>query len=638
YVASSSSRAAWLKGWTETTLTLRTNHAKFILYQRLFPAGAVSLGANDREDTDASSHYLVFVVPGGKALPAKKTTEGQQTGSPLPIVPPGFVASIFAKEPLVRNPAALCFDARGRLFVGQGPQFRHPKPDTPGDTVRIVEDTDGDGVADRAKTFASGLNSIQSLAWKGRDLWVANAPDLTVVRDLNGDDIADEYVLVYADLGNLEHGIHGLNWAPDGKMYMSKGNSKGKNENGRHAPKPFRDVWGIGAPRGVPDHPPPRVFSAANYEKGYHDPSDDWGREGATFRAGEMGGDLEVVARGFRNPYDITFDDGFDFLGSDNDQNRGDRFFMPFFGAHFGWGHPWSAHWDGHGHLPTVPISGPVFHGSGTGTIYCASSRFPLAYRGVFFQNDWGRKVTYVLRPKWNGSLLTAEGGRVEEFAREGPGGLFRPTDIELGPDGALYIGGWGEAYGVKWRRRNEEQRNEGRVFKIWYKDLPPRPKEEWSSSKRSKPLSEWSVEELVADLSQDGVPVWRVDAQEELVRRGSEIRAELLSRLKPGSQTKAEETWTAWAIGRGANLTHAERFLEFALSAERSLNLRIQSLRVLSRLFREASSEDKSVLRSLSRRMVRAFDDPEDRIRFEAVQAAWQSRHTGFAGWLVGV
>ena len=50
--------------------------------------------------------------------------------------------------------------------------------------------------------------------------------DLTVVRDTDGDEVADEYVRLYTDLGNLEHGLHGLNWAPD-KLYMSKGNSKG---------------------------------------------------------------------------------------------------------------------------------------------------------------------------------------------------------------------------------------------------------------------------------------------------------------------------------------------------------------------------------------------------------------------------
>ena len=103
----------------------------------------------------------------------------------LPIVPEGFVVDVVAREPLVSNPCVMAFDRRGRLFVGQGPQWRQPQPDTPGDHVDILIDDDRDGAADRVKRYAEGFNSIQGLAFKGRDLWVANAPELTIVRDLD---------------------------------------------------------------------------------------------------------------------------------------------------------------------------------------------------------------------------------------------------------------------------------------------------------------------------------------------------------------------------------------------------------------------------------------------------------------------
>ena len=112
----------------------------------------------------------------------------------------------------------MVFDAKGRLFVGMGPQYRSPKPETPGDSVVMVLDTDGDGQADSTKVFAIGFNAIQGLAWHGRDLWIANAPDLTLVRDLDGDDQADQYVRVYTDLGNLELVLLVLIWGPDGKL------------------------------------------------------------------------------------------------------------------------------------------------------------------------------------------------------------------------------------------------------------------------------------------------------------------------------------------------------------------------------------------------------------------------------------
>ena len=172
----------------------------------------------------------------------------------FPIVPDDLNVALYARDPLVRNPCAITFDAKGRLCVGMGPQYRAPAPDTPGDSVWILIDADGDGVADQRKRFATGFNSIQGLAWKGEWLWIANAPELTRVRDTDGDDVADEYIRVYTDLGNLEHGLHGLNFGPDGRLYMSKGNSKGLTVlPDRLAPAPFRELWGVDVPPGTPE-------------------------------------------------------------------------------------------------------------------------------------------------------------------------------------------------------------------------------------------------------------------------------------------------------------------------------------------------------------------------------------------------
>ena len=186
------------------------------------------------------STQFLFFTAGLFSSVIADTTNLDTAKSRFPTLPDGFEISLFASEPLVRNPTCIAFDRRGRAFVAQGPQFRKPREDTPGDSIKILIDHDDDGVADEAKTFAHGFNSIHGLAWKGNDLYVANAPDFTIVRDTNGDDVADEYIRIYTDLGNVEHSLHGLNWGPDGKLYMSKGNSKGLTQPGRIAPKPFR--------------------------------------------------------------------------------------------------------------------------------------------------------------------------------------------------------------------------------------------------------------------------------------------------------------------------------------------------------------------------------------------------------------
>ncbi|MAG93164.1 MAG: hypothetical protein CMJ48_05380 [Planctomycetaceae bacterium] len=534
----------------------------------------------------------------------------------LPKVPDGFEVSLFAREPLVQQPCSMAFDAQGRLFVGMGPQYRNPTPETPGDSVVIVLDTDGDGVADRTKAFATGFNAVQGLAWHGRDLWVANAPDLTVVRDLDGDDEADEYVRLYTDLGNLEHGLHGLNWAPDGKLYMSKGNSKGLNRPGRYSPKPFRDLWGMSAPKGTPDFPEPQRFGKHEYKHAYHDPADDWGLCGGVLRCDDGGHNLEIVSRGFRNPWDITMDSGFHWLGTDNDQIQGDRVFMPFDGAHFGWNHPWDAEWTDRPDAPTAPVSGPLFEGSGTGLIFYDSPKFPEKYRRVFFINDWLSKTTFVWRPEWDGALMRPAGGEWEPFV-EGGTSLYRPTDIEIGPDGALWVLGWSSGYGAEWK--DEKLTNEGRIFRISWKHSPALQ----AMPSQGPNLEERSVSQLVDEFAKP-LPIWKSNAQDELVRRGRAVKSALMAELRGKRLSEMQETWAAWTLGRlDVNDANIETFFVEALSSgSTGVNVRIQSLRILAHRIRERASGDH--LPAILKTMLR---HEEPRLRFAAVQAVREAR-----------
>lgn len=547
----------------------------------------------------------------------------------LPQVPTGFEVSEFAREPLVRQPCSLVFDRQGRLYVGMGPQYRSPTPETPGDSVVMFLDTNGDGQADSTKVFATGFNAIQALAWRGNDLWIANAPDLTIVRDLDGDDRADEYVRVYTDLGNLEHGLHGLTWAPDGKLYMSKGNSKGLSEPGRYAPKPFRDLWGVTAPDSVPDFPTPQVFTRDSYQRTYHDPDDDWGLYGGLLRCDDGGHNLEIVSRGFRNPWDIAMDAGFNWLGTDNDQVSGDRVVMPFYGAHFGWNHAWSSHWDTQSHAPTAPVSGPLFEGSGTGIVFGDSPQFPSEYRQVFFINDWLRKTTFVWRPHWDGALLKPNGGDWSPFIVGGES-LFRPTDIKFGPDGALWILGWGSGYGAEWK--DGELTNEGRIYRVhWKESIPAIP------LNVDKPLAQYSVTELLAEFASP-LPIRQIDAQDELVRRGTRVQDELLEKLRSAQLPELNETWTAWTLGRiltmaePAQVSQTESFLRAATSGATptSLNLQIQSIRILATLLNRHSpsdSRDQGLVQRIAAVYRSTLQHAEPRVRMATVQALHQTR-----------
>ncbi len=534
----------------------------------------------------------------------------------LPRVPEGFGVTMFAREPLVRQPCSIAFDARGRMFVGMGPQYRNPTPQTPPDSVVMVQDTDGDGVADKTHTFATGFNCVQGLAWHGRDLWVANAPDLTIVRDTDGDDVADEYVRVFTDIGNIEHALHGLNWAPDGRLYMTKGNSKGlamkeavKGEPERIAPKPFRELAGFSGPAGAPDFPVPKTFTRDTYQRTYQNPADDWGQKGGVLRCDDLGANLEIVSRGLRNPYGLAFDHGFEWLSTDQDQNEGDRLFMPFFSADFGWSHAWSTHWTGENHLPTAPVAGPVFTGSGTGVIYADSPAWPAAYRGVWLINDWLLKSTQLYRADWKGALLQPAGGKWQDFisAKEDRA-LYRPVDMAFGADGALYILGWSRGYGVEWDK-DGRMSNEGRIYRIMptgAKPLPP---------PSAIPVATMSVPQLLAEFD-SLLPVRRIDAQDEIARRGKAAHGELIAAWKNGTLSQAQETWTLWALMRAG--AEDEFFAGIAADAASPLNPRLQALRIFGH---RKSAALGNVLAS-------ALSSAEPRVRFAAVQAVHQ-------GWL---
>lgn len=360
------------------------------------------------------------------------------------------------------------------------------------------------------------------------------------------------------------------------------------------------------------DVPPPQTFTRDTYRRAYHDPADDWGREGGVLRCDADGKNPELIARGLRNPWDIGFDSEFNWLGTDNDQNEGDRVFAPFRGAHFGWNHPWSAGWSSVAEPHITPVCGPLFQGSGTGVVFGDSEQFPAHYRGVWFINDWLRKTMLVFRPSWDSATRSPAGGTWEEFVRGGSS-LFRPVDLEFGPDGALWCLGWSRGYGAEYEQG--AMTNEGRIYRIAWKDARP---PQATPAQRGRSLAECPVDELLGDFTTT-LPVWRTAAQEELVRRGAAVRAELQAALEGGRLSPAQETWTAWALGRIApEETGIDDFFAGRLTAPAAgLNAKVQALRILAH---RASAGQPG--RPLPQPATAMLASREPRLRFEAVQA----------------
>lgn len=532
----------------------------------------------------------------------------------LPNVPEGFKVMFVAKEPDLLHTVCMAFDEKGRLFAAGGPQFRWPKPDTPRDDIKILIDKDGDGKADEFKVFAEGFNCIQALAWKGKDLWVCHCPAVTIVRDLDGDDVADEFVDVFTDLGPLRHGLHGFNWAPDGKLYMSQGN----NTCTKNAPKVWRDLMHVESD--APAEQSPRKYSKAEWKTAYLEPYNSES-EGGILRCDPDGKNCEIWARGMRNPWDIAFDDTFTWTAGDNDDGpESDRVFTPFYGSHWGKRHAWYYNWTGEGSPSSLPISAlfPHANGSAVGVIHYTAPHFPPEWRNGFFMGDSDGEKVYFYRPEYDGALTKAN---LKPFAWTpaiGKGALFMPTDVEAGPDGALYVVGWGSTYGSKWapyhKGRDEKAAiNEGRIFRIWHEKSPLITRDQYLPPKRSKPYAQWTVAELMEDMGHQ-IPVWRVNAQDELVRRGKAVQGELLSQLDSGKLTTAQETWTAWALGRIEPADKDANAAFVKMLDGQSKNLRLQAIRILS--FRKAADSGSHLARLAA--------DKDARIRFEAALALW--------------
>src|SRR4051812_693295 len=108
-------------------------------------------------------------------------------------VPEGFEVRLFAAEPDVVNPVAMTWDDRGRLWVVE--LIDYPYTTKEGaknrDRVKVLEDTDGDGKADKVTVFADGLNLATAIQIDSGGVYVGAAPNLWYMQDTNGDDVAD---------------------------------------------------------------------------------------------------------------------------------------------------------------------------------------------------------------------------------------------------------------------------------------------------------------------------------------------------------------------------------------------------------------------------------------------------------------
>jgi putative membrane-bound dehydrogenase-like protein len=194
-------------------------------------------------------------------------------------VPDGFEVSVFASEPDIAEPIAFCFDDRGRLWVAENfnYQTRRQHTDDPVSRIQILEDTDGDGVFDKKKTFTDKLTFTSGLACGFGGVFVGSPPNLTFIPDADGDDKPDgppQNLLDGWGINDRHETLNSFIWGPDGWLYGCHG-----------------------------------VFTQSQVGK----PGDDAAKrqfiDGGIWRYHPTRKTYEVFARGLSNPWGFDFDD-----------------------------------------------------------------------------------------------------------------------------------------------------------------------------------------------------------------------------------------------------------------------------------------------------------------------------------------
>lgn len=143
-------------------------------------------------------------------------------------IPDGFEVSVFAAEPDIAEPIAFCFDHRGRIWVAENFNYQTRRQHTsdPVSRIQILEDTNGDGVFDRKKTFTDTLTFTSGLACGFGGVFVGSPPHLTFIPDADGNDVPDGPPQVLLDgwgINDRHETLNSFNWGPDGWLYGCHG-------------------------------------------------------------------------------------------------------------------------------------------------------------------------------------------------------------------------------------------------------------------------------------------------------------------------------------------------------------------------------------------------------------------------------
>jgi glucose/arabinose dehydrogenase len=385
----------------------------------------------------------------------------------------GLEVNLFAAEPMVVKPIQMNWDARGRLWVVGSEMYPQIKPgEKPSDKVYVLEDTDGDGRADKSTVFAEGLLIPTAVIPGDGGAYVANSTELLHLSDTDGDGRADKTRVVLSGFGteDTHHILHTMRWGPDGCLYFNQSIYIHSH---------------IETPHGV------RRL-----------------RGGGTWRFRPETMELEVYTRGMVNGWGHAFD-------------RWGQSFMTdgAYGEGINYAFPGAAYYTAVDVQRTIRGLNPG-QPKHCGLEILSGRHLPPEMSGHLVTNDFrGNRI--------NRFALTESGSgyvsRQQDDILRSRSVAFRPVDLKMGPDGALYVADWYNPiiqHGEVDFRDERRDHEHGRIWRITAKGRPlvKPPKiagapveqlvgaleepEDWTRNQARRQLQERSVKEVLPMLS----------------------------------------------------------------------------------------------------------------------------------------
>jgi putative membrane-bound dehydrogenase-like protein len=367
---------------------------------------------------------------------------------------------LMAAEPTLRNPTNIDVDEYGRIWVTEAYNYRPKINGNPtnaeGDRIIILEDKDGDGVAEKSTVFYQGpeINAPLGICILDNRVIISQSPYVWAFYDDDGDNKADRKEIIFQGIGGIQHdhGIHSFVAGSDGKLYFTFGNKgesiKDKNNN------VVRDQDGD-------------LITTKKY------------KQGMVFRCDPDGSNVECLGNNFRNNYEVAVDSYGTMWQSDNDDdgNRGVRINYVMDYGNFGFtdemtGAPWQVqrtnmedsiplqHWhlNDPGVIPNLLQTGS---GSPTGMIVYEGSLLPEKFHNQIIHCEPGHNVVRSYPVVNDGAgyrasiinILTGEGDQ-----------WFRPVDVCAAPDGSLIVADW---YDPALGGHGAGDQQKGRIYRI---------------------------------------------------------------------------------------------------------------------------------------------------------------------------